>query len=105
MIKISAITNNKGVVIERFHMTSWRPCWCTLKRILVFSFAWDTNMAATLIVFCVSWEYVKMLYSDRSWFLVRWMFFFVRVGNDICFRATVEVLICELDLVQCLRKA
>ena len=48
-------------------MTSWRPCWCTLnKRNLVFSFVWDTNMAATLIVFCVSWECVKMLYNVGS---------------------------------------
>ena len=46
--------------IAGFHLTSWRPCWCTLnKRILIISFVWDTNMAAVSIVFCVSWDNVK----------------------------------------------
>ena len=49
---------------ERFHLTSLQPCWCTLnKRLLIISFVWKTNMAATPIVFCVSWDCVKMLYS------------------------------------------
>ena len=40
--------------IAGFHMTSWRPCWCTLNKIiLIIFFVWDTNMAAMSIVFCV----------------------------------------------------
>ena len=51
--------------IAGFHMTSRRPCWCTLnqrikrQRILIISFVWDTNMAVISIVFCVSWDCVK----------------------------------------------
>ena len=45
--------------IAGFHLTSWRPCWCTLKRILIICFVCDTNMAAISIVFCVSWDCVK----------------------------------------------
>ena len=46
--------------IAGFHLTSWRPCWCTLtKRILIISFVWDTNMAAMSIFFCASWDCVK----------------------------------------------
>ena len=38
----------------RFHLTSWRPCWCTLnKRILIISSVWNTNMTAMSIVFCL----------------------------------------------------
>ena len=53
--------------IERFHLTSELPCWCTLnKRIFMISFVWETNMAAMSIVFCVSWDCVKTLYSIKK---------------------------------------
>ena len=46
--------------IACFHLASWRPCWCTLKKImLIISFVWDSNMATTPIVICVSWDCVK----------------------------------------------
>ena len=55
------------VYIAGFHLTSWRPCWCThIKRILIISFVRDTSMAATSIVFCVSWDCVKTK-NSRVW--------------------------------------
>ena len=57
--------------IERFHLTSELPCWCTLnKRIFMISFVWDTNMAAMSIVFCVSWDCVKTLYWKNTRHLI-----------------------------------
>ena len=68
---ICRLRHNRGVFLnlvhyknrsikKSFHLTSWRPCWCTPnKRILIISFVWDTKMAAVSIVFCVSWDCVK----------------------------------------------
>ena len=48
-----------GRHIAGFHLTSLRPCWWTLNKIIYF--IWDTNMAAMSIVFCVvSWDCVKI---------------------------------------------
>ena len=43
------------IVIERFHLMSWQPCWCILnKRILIFSFVLGPNIATMPIDFCFS---------------------------------------------------
>ena len=65
------LKNDFVKTIERFHLTSELPCWCTLnKRIFMISFVWDTNMAALSTVFCVSWDCVKTLYSTLIFFVV-----------------------------------
>ena len=44
-----------GAFIAGFHLTSWRPCWCTLnKRILTVFFVWENNMAANCLLSFVS---------------------------------------------------
>ena len=56
---------------ERFHLTSWQPCWCTLNKIiLIISFVSGTNMAAMSTLFCVSWDCVKTLYCSEQRSLV-----------------------------------
>ena len=56
--------------IAGFHLTSWRPCWCSLnKRNLIISFVWNTKMAAMSLLFCVSWDCVK----TKNVFLTLWI--------------------------------
>ena len=59
------------VLIAGLHLTSWRPCWRTLnKRVLIISFAWDTNMATMSVVFCVSWDCEKTKNCFLSYLLL-----------------------------------
>ena len=63
--------------IAGFHLTSWKPCWHILnKGILIISFVWETNMAITSVVFCVSWDCVKTSTSywekSKSQYTILW---------------------------------
>ena len=58
--------------IAGFHLKSWRPFWCALKRISIISFVWDTKMAAistttTIYFYSVKENSYKIITTRRNW--------------------------------------